>query len=378
MIGVISEEALYPLCVDLDGTLVSTDTLAELLLLTIRRDPLSVCRVPFWLARGKACCKRELAIRSALVPDFLPYNQKVVNFIQAAKASGQKVLLVTGADQGVADRIATHLNLFDEVIASGPSDNLVGRRKRNEMEKRFGAAHFDYIGNSSADLPVWSKARRVFVVASEKSFASFQRQLRKEGVEITSHVSQIPSAGPGLIARALHIPEWGRNLLLFAPLILAPHLSVVPDIAKAALGFLSFGLMTSGACVIGDLLHLDEDRQSAGKRFTPFASGELSIWLGLFLGPLLAGSSLAIGLLLSPAFGFLLIALAVTTFLNSRYSKCFVIVDVTTRACLYLLALFAGSILAGTGFSTQALGLLLVFLLSFSTAERFASTACES
>ena len=43
-----------PLCVDLDGTLIRTDTLVEALLTLLKQRPLSAFLLPFPLLKGKA------------------------------------------------------------------------------------------------------------------------------------------------------------------------------------------------------------------------------------------------------------------------------------------------------------------------------------
>ena len=58
--------APLPLCVDLDGTLVKSDTLLDGLCVLARARPGSLALLPFWLARGKASLKREITARAPL------------------------------------------------------------------------------------------------------------------------------------------------------------------------------------------------------------------------------------------------------------------------------------------------------------------------
>ena len=58
-------EAQPPLYVDLDGTLVSTDTLDECLLRIAMHRPLMLLLLPFWLWHGKAYFKDRVAAASA-------------------------------------------------------------------------------------------------------------------------------------------------------------------------------------------------------------------------------------------------------------------------------------------------------------------------
>src|SRR5271154_5839442 len=48
------------LCVDLDGTLVKSDTLVDSILVLARQHPLSLLSLPGWLLQGKAAFKRHI------------------------------------------------------------------------------------------------------------------------------------------------------------------------------------------------------------------------------------------------------------------------------------------------------------------------------
>ena len=48
------QDAGQVLCVDLDGTLLRTDTLWESLARLLRTAPWQICMLPMWLVRGKA------------------------------------------------------------------------------------------------------------------------------------------------------------------------------------------------------------------------------------------------------------------------------------------------------------------------------------
>ena len=61
-----------PLCVDLDGTLVRTDTLMESVLLLIKLQPWAVLLMPFWLLRGRAAFKQRIAEQVSVVSAWTP------------------------------------------------------------------------------------------------------------------------------------------------------------------------------------------------------------------------------------------------------------------------------------------------------------------
>lgn len=68
------------LCVDLDGTLLSTDILWESILLLLKKRPWKIINFPFWLLRGKAYLKRQVAQRVELCAASLPIRQEVLKF----------------------------------------------------------------------------------------------------------------------------------------------------------------------------------------------------------------------------------------------------------------------------------------------------------
>jgi pimeloyl-ACP methyl ester carboxylesterase/phosphoserine phosphatase len=155
-----------PLCVDLDGTLLATDSLRELALALLRQRPLLALRAPLWLAGGRAALKARLTERVTLDPARLPLRPEVVEALHAARREGRRCVLVTAADRRLAESVAAHVGLFDEVLASDGARNLKGRRKAEALAARFGRGGFEYLGDSAADLPVWEAAGAASLVAA--------------------------------------------------------------------------------------------------------------------------------------------------------------------------------------------------------------------
>ena len=154
-----------PLCVDLDGTLVKSDTLVDSLLLLVRSRPLDALKTPLWALRGKANLKREVTTRVTLDVEHLPYNRPLLEYLMAQRGDGRKLYLATGADAGLADRIARHLNIFEGVLSSDGTTNLTGSNKLASFRSRF-AGDFDYIGNARLDLPLLSAATTPMLAAT--------------------------------------------------------------------------------------------------------------------------------------------------------------------------------------------------------------------
>src|SRR5215472_8612922 len=105
------------LCVDLDGTLVKSDTLVDALLTLFRRSPICALRCLFFLTRGKASFKAELARHVVLNPATLPYNKSLLDYLRAERAAGRDVYLATAANKAQAEIIAKYLGIFTAVIA---------------------------------------------------------------------------------------------------------------------------------------------------------------------------------------------------------------------------------------------------------------------
>ena len=64
-----------PLCVDLDGTLVKTDTFFEALLMLFRSRPMSLLALPAWCLGGKAHLKRQVSSRINFDAAHLPLHR---------------------------------------------------------------------------------------------------------------------------------------------------------------------------------------------------------------------------------------------------------------------------------------------------------------
>jgi phosphoglycolate phosphatase-like HAD superfamily hydrolase len=146
-----------PLVVDLDGTLVSTDTMIVSMLAVARR-PFSLMRAVFALRHGRARLKQALAVAADLDAALLPYNRELLAYLREQRARGRLLVLATGADRKTAEAVARHLDLFDRVLASDGRTNLTRRAKLAAIRHSIGDAPFTYVGNSRADLAVWSAA----------------------------------------------------------------------------------------------------------------------------------------------------------------------------------------------------------------------------
>ena len=133
-----------PLAVDLDGTLIRSDTLVENWLSALRTAPLTALAAPFYLLRGKAFMKARLAAVADIDAARLPYNEDFLGYLKAEKARGRQLILATASHIDTARKIADHLGLFDDVIGTGATSNLRGPAKAAVLRERFGQKGFAY------------------------------------------------------------------------------------------------------------------------------------------------------------------------------------------------------------------------------------------
>src|SRR5271154_147637 len=87
----VAVHAERPLCVDLDGTLVKSDTFVDSLMVLARRRPLAFLRTPVWAIQGKAHLKSQVASRVALDVAHLPYNRPLLDYLRDERAAGRKL-----------------------------------------------------------------------------------------------------------------------------------------------------------------------------------------------------------------------------------------------------------------------------------------------
>ncbi len=337
-----------PLCVDLDGTLLRTDMLHEGMARLLAR-PWLLLVAAFQLLRGRAALKHWLAAHVPLDPALLPYRQDVLTWLRQQKQRGRRLVLATGADQSLAHAVAAHLGIFDEVLASDGYVNLTGRAKADRLVTEFGQGHFDYVGDSETDRPVWAAARRAI------------------RVEPAAGASKLKA-----VVKALRVRQWVKNILVFIPLVTSHNWFSATALAHAAAAFFALSLCASAIYVVNDLLDLDSDRRHATKRRRPFAAGTLSIPAGIAAIPLLLAASALVSAFLPSGARILLGVYLIATTAYSFYIKRKLLVDVFTLSLLYTLRVVLGGAATGVECSPWLLGFSIFLFMSLAFCKRAA------
>jgi 4-hydroxybenzoate polyprenyltransferase len=366
----VSQAALPPLAVDMDGTVVLGDTLHESLLVLLRRNPLYLFVLPVWLLGGKARFKRELARRAVPDPADLAYNRPLLDWLRGQRGQ-RELILCTAADAGIADAVAAHLELFDTVLASDGERNLSGADKAAALVERCGERGFDYAGNGAVDVAIWRHARRAIVVSAS---AGTERAAR--AVAEIEQVLPAAPAGVGAWLRALRLHQWLKNLLVFIPLLTA-HLALDPQaVGRSALAFLAFGLCASSVYLLNDLLDLPADRAHPRKRLRPFAAGQRSLLAGLALAPVLLAAAFALALATLPErFVLALAAYYLLTLAYSLLLKRVEMLDVVVLAALYTARIVAGAFAIEVALSFWLLAFSMFLFLSLALVKRYTELA---
>lgn len=361
-----AKHSSHAIVVDLDGTLVNSDMLVENLFLFLRLHPLRVFELFFWLLRGKAYFKRRLA--DVVVPGVgdLPYNKPLLEWLRQRKASGAVLVLATASDQRIADAVAGHLGIFDEVFGTG-EQNLSSSRKQAFLVNRYGERRYEYVGNSSADLPVWRSAAVIHVANPESGVLAAARKLGKVGEVFDGRKAYLRT-----LFKAMRVHQWAKNALIFVPLLASHRMLELPLVWSGIVAFVAFGFCASSVYLLNDLLDLPDDRRHPTKRDRPLAAGTLPILHALFLIPGLL--VVAFGLaawLLPPAFVAVLTGYYVLTLVYSAWLKRIVMLDVVTLAMLYTVRVIAGAAAMSLAVTFWVLAFCMFIFLSLAFVKRY-------
>jgi len=371
---------LPALCVDLDGTLVKSNTLVDSLLVLARKRPQDILRLPGWLAKGRVVFKQHVSAAVQLDVEHLPYNQRLLEYLRKQHGAGRPLYLATAADSVLADHVAGYLGIFDEVLASDGVTNLAGENKLEAFRRRFPDG-FCYIGNALPDATLLAASETPMVA---NPHLSLRRRMRRSGtVSTASFIDRAPLFKSWL--RAVRLHQWAKNTLIFVPLLLA-HQWNAATITGAVVAFFSFGMCASATYIINDLLDLETDRRHPRKRRRPFAAGDLSAISGVFAVLLLLAMATALAVALpaivSAAAGYdalekpysflgWLGLYTVTTLIYSLYLKRRLLLDVFVLSGLYTIRILAGWGATGVEVSAWLAGFSVFFFLSLAYVKRF-------
>jgi len=354
-------------CADVDGTVIASDLLYESLLHVIKKHPFILLLIPVWLFKGRAYLKACLAERAVtLNVGIVPLHEEVVGYLKEQSSLGKKIILASASHVTLVAKVAQRLGFVSSIVASHDNLNCKGSRKAEAIRDHVGDVPWEYVGDSIADLKVWSHARSVVCVARSESFSHVVKQ-RFPG----ARTIKIKGVATSTLFRALRIHQWMKNVLVFVPIVLAHQWWNRDGFLSAGGAALAFSLCASGVYVLNDLLDLESDRQHPRKRKRPCASGELPIGMALLLVPILFSAGFIVAGWVSGKFTVVLALYLLLTTLYSFRLKALALVDIILLAILYTIRIVGGGVASNTECSQWLLGLSMFLFLSLACVKRF-------
>ncbi len=329
-----------PLCVDIDGTLVETNTLFEAALSAIKRNPLRIASLLAAAFQGKAYVKHRIGQYVQEESFTWLYNSKLLAFLRIERAKGRTLILASATDTVIAQKISEELGIFDEVIANTLAKPLHASTKYTVLKERFGEKGFSYAGNSHSDLTVWNISASAIIVHASENVSSIVRK----NIPVEAEFPSTKRLRAEDILQEIRLHQWLKNVLLFIPPLMAHRIQDNDVLFPAIIGFFSFSLLASTMYVMNDLLDIPSDRAHLTKRMRPIALGTISALQAVVLAGILALTSFSLAIAFLPgAFLHMLLLYIVINTIYSLRAKKLPYIDIIILAGLYVLRIIAGS-----------------------------------
>lgn len=172
--------------------------------------------------------------------------------------------------------------------------------------------------------------------------------------------------------KSLRPHQWVKNLLLFAPLVLAHEVNDGKKTRTLLAAFALMCILSSAIYLINDICDKTADKRHPVKRLRPIASGALSVNTAAVTAAVLlfAGLGTAFGLM-DRMFAVILAGYVLLTIAYSLKLKHLLAIDVITLSFFYTLRLLAGGAAADVLVSPWLLAFSWFFFLSLAFVKRF-------
>ncbi len=355
-----------PLCVDLDGTLIKSDSLLESTIIAVRKNPLLLLLMPFWILKGRLYFKKSIEKFGKCEALLLPYRREVLDFLKKEKDKGRKIVLATATVKSIADDVSNYLGIFDEVIAT-ETVNLRSEEKRKKLVEKFGSKGFDYIGDSRADLAVWASAANALVLKKSDIVLKKARELSN-----VIHVFDADKPSLNHYFREIRVYQWIKNILIFLPLFMAHEIGSFSLLFQNFIAFAVFCFAASSVYVTNDLFDIEADRAHPRKRFRPVASGLISVPSAVNLSIFLFLLSIVTSFVFLPLrFTMVLLVYLILTTAYSFSLKRVYIIDIIILAGLYTIRIIAGGAAVGVSVSFWMLAFSMFLFLNLAIVKRY-------
>lgn len=360
----VNSRPLLPVVVDLDGTLVLSDTLDETIALLLFRRPFALLRALPSAAAGPLAFKTALSREADLTEQPMPLRDDLIQWLGHMAETGHDIHICSAAHQSIVDVLASRLGISASAVGSLTS-NLKGRAKAEFLTSRFPGG-FIYVGDSAADLPVWAASQGIVLAGASDAVS---RQAQALGKPVLTQF-QNPKLRIADVIAALRVHHWTKNILLFVPLILAHQWNDLHLSLQTLCAFACLLAVTSGTYLLNDISDINSDRQHWSKRHRAMASGRLPLRTGLLLALSLIALGLICSLLISLAFAAVLSIYLVLTLAYSLRLKMIPLLDTLVIGILFTLRLVMGVVLLDTPKPAWLLTFAVFFFFSLAMAKR--------
>jgi 4-hydroxybenzoate polyprenyltransferase len=175
-----------------------------------------------------------------------------------------------------------------------------------------------------------------------------------------------------VLLRSLRPLHWTKNVLLFAPVVLAHKTGDAQAITAATMAFAAFCLMASAMYLVNDVRDLEFDRAHPSKRNRQIASGAVSPAVAIVTAIVLIVSAVAVAYSVSLELVWYLAGYAVLSFVYSLWFKRRVFLDVLTLSALWTMRVLAGGVAARVEVSDWLLALSVFLFVGLALLKRYA------
>lgn len=363
-------EKEIPLIVDLDGTITKSDLFFETLVIFIKKNPLNIFFIFFWLFFGKSFLKLKLSEKITISPSDIKYRKEVINYLNHQKQNKRKIYLFSGSSINQVKEVHDYLNIFDGYYGTTINLNLISYNKLNYIKKFFGSVEFDYIGDSSKDIVLWNASRKAIIVDPKFNINKKIKISSKNIIYLTDFISKKDKAK--IFFKSIRIYQWVKNFLVFLPIILSQNFIGI-NFINASLAFISFSFISSATYLLNDIFDINEDREHIRKKHRPIASGEMSINSAIKIAFLLFFLSGLISIVLLPLAYFKIVFLYVfITILYTTLLKKIIYLDILILSIFYILRIIAGGLATSIDVSNWLILFSFVFFIFLAGIKRLA------
>ena len=358
------EQIKYPIVVDLDGTLVRSDTLHESLMVALFRHPRALLSSALALGAGRHAFKAKVADVVSMADFPLPVREDLLEWLKQKKQDGFELHLCSAADQRIVDAVAEFLGIFSTAVGSEGA-NLKGSAKARHLLDCFPDG-FIYVGNDRSDLEIWRHSKGIVTAGVSDDVMKMVDRLDIPVLERFEN----PKLTFKALAKAIRVHHWTKNALVFVPLILAHEWGNFPLVLETILAFIALLAVTSGTYLLNDISDLRSDRLHWSKKNRALASGALPIKqgfalaLGLFIFGFLLAAILSLKLLLA------LVGYLVVTGAYSLGLKRVPLLDMLIIGVLFTIRLIVGIVLIEGPSPAWLLTFAVFFFFSLAAAKR--------